>query len=71
MDKSCPYCQSTAGYYQIQQVRRHANFDWNNAHFISYDNEGVFYKGKAYRCIDCDEKVTSFVKAVHRELDNE
>lgn len=70
MDKSCPHCQGTAGYYQVQQVRRHQNHTWDGS-FSGWDNEGIFYKGKAYRCIDCEEKVLSFVKGLHREIDNE
>lgn len=69
MDKSCPYCQGTAGYYQVQQVRRHCEFNWDACHTI-YSNTSIYYKGKAYRCIDCDEKITSWVQGLHRELDN-
>lgn len=69
MSAECPYCGGTTGYYQVQQVRRHCEFDWDACHTI-YSNEGITYKGRAMRCSDCDEKITSFVKSVHNALDN-
>ena len=69
MDMSCPYCQGTTGYQVMQQVRRQANSTWDGT-FTEYTGENVFYQGKCLRCSDCGEKVTSFVKGAHREVDN-
>jgi len=67
---SCPYCQGESGHYQVQQVRRESQYGWDR-NFIRNANEEIFYKGKASRCIDCGEKVTSFVAHLKREDDNE
>lgn len=67
MDKLCPYCDSALGYYQAQQVKRLAKYSWQGR-FMSHQVDNIFYQGKTLRCIDCDEKVTSFVKAVQREV---
>lgn len=69
MDKSCPYCQSRLGYYQVEQVKRQARYSWDGR-FIDHTVENVFYQGKTMRCLDCDEKVTSFAIGVQREMDN-
>lgn len=70
MSAQCPYCGGTTGYYQVQQVRRHCEFNWDACHTI-YSNDSIFYKGKAQRCIDCDEKITSYVRGVEMALDND
>ncbi len=69
MNKSCPYCENETGYYLNQQVKRRRTFTWTGS-LMSNENEEVFYEGKTMRCLACHEKVTSFVKGVHREMDN-
>lgn len=69
MDMSCPYCHSSLGYYQIQQVKRQKMFSWNGR-FVQHRATKVFYEGKIKRCLECDQKVTSFAIGAQRELDN-
>ncbi len=63
---TCPYCQSTQGYYRIQQVRRLRISAWDGT-YLEDEDENVFYEGQTLRCISCDVKVTSFVKGLERE----
>ena len=70
MSNHCPYCESALGYYQVEQVKRHARYSFNGR-FIDHTVQDIFYQGKTQRCLDCNEKVTSFVKGVHRDLDND
>lgn len=67
MRTACPYCESIRGYYRIQQVKRLRITAWDGG-VIEDQDEKVFYEGQTLRCISCDEKVTSFVKGLGREI---
>ncbi len=64
---NCPYCDSPRGYVRIQQVKRLRIYAWDGT-FLEDQDEKVFYEGKALRCYNCDEKVTSFVKGLKQPL---
>ena len=66
MSNACPYCESALGYYQVQQVKRHARHGWNGR-FVKHTDHEIFYEGKTFRCLECNEKVTSFVAGLARE----
>jgi hypothetical protein len=67
---ACPYCTSSEGYYRVEQARLIRHFSWKGVE-LHKDIDEVTYVGTKLKCIRCQEVVTSFVKGVHRELDNE
>lgn len=64
---ACPYCESTAGYYRVEQARLVRHFDFQGNEVTEAIDE-VTYVGSKLKCIRCQEVVTSFVKGVKREL---
>ena len=69
VDSTCPYCNSTEGYYRVEQARLIRHFNWLGTELVEAVDE-VNYVGTKLKCIRCQEVVTSFVKGLHRELDN-
>lgn len=66
MNQSCPYCEGTRGYSRNQQVKRLKQTGWDGTDLEDSYAE-ILYEGKTLRCIDCGEKVTSFVTGLRRE----
>jgi len=66
MSHCCPYCKSALGFYVVQHVKRHARFGWCGRYVKNTDHK-IFYEGKARRCLECDEKVTSYAKSLEPE----
>ena len=69
MRQICPYCESSRGYYRVEQARLLRSFDWSGAELHESVDE-ISYEGTQLKCVKCDEVVTSFVRGLHRELDN-
>jgi hypothetical protein len=69
MQQVCPYCDQDAGYYRVEQARLIRHFGWDGVERTEAIDE-VTYEGSKLKCIRCQEVVTSFVKGLHKELDN-
>lgn len=66
---TCPYCDSSEGYWRVEQARLIRSFEWAGNERCEAIDE-VTYTGTQLKCLACNETVTSFVKGLHRELDN-
>lgn len=63
---ACPWCEGTRGYARNQQVKRLKQNGWDGTSLEDSHAE-ILYEGKTLRCIECGEKVTSFVRGLARE----
>lgn len=66
---TCPYCESAKGYYKYRGVKVAEHYSFAGVFDKQVEIETVYQHEKVF-CRSCNAQIESFVRHVHRELDN-
>ena len=68
-DYTCPYCDSDKGYYHYRSIKQAEHYSFAGVWDHSAEIEEQYRHEKMY-CRNCNIHINSFIKHVHREMDN-